>query len=190
MVAVSGTESVVHVDVSELGEACAEGLDGFLVGLFLGLGAIGVLDLPLAFFFDVEAEVFEEDDFTRLDSGAGGFDFRTHAVGEELHRLLDEFFELLGDRSERVLHVLFAIRASQVGGEHDGCTLVESVLDGRESGFDTLGVGDFASHLVLRNVEVDTDEHALAGEFEIFNRKLCHCSTFFWGLELKFPVKM
>ena len=138
----------------------------------------------------MEAEVFEEDDFTRLDSGAGSFDFRTHAVGEELHRLLDEFFELLSNRSERVLHVLFAIRTAEVGSEHDCCTLVESVLDGREGGFDTLGVGDFASHLVLRNVEVDTDEHALAGEFEIFNRKLCHCSTFFWGLELKFPLKM
>ena len=179
MVAVSGTESVVHINVSELGEACAEGLHGFLVGLFLSFGAIGVLDLALAFFFDVEAEVFEEDDFTRLDSGAGSFDFRTHAVGEELHRLLDEFFELLCNRSERVLHVLFAIRTAEVGSEHDGCTLVESVLDGRESGFDTLGVGDFASHLVLRNVEVDTDEHALAGEFEIFDRELCHYGFLF-----------
>ena len=71
-----------------------------------------------------------------------------------------------------------------MGSEHDGCTVIESVLDGRESGFDTLGVGDFASHLVLRNVEVNTDEHALAGEFEIFDRKLCHYSTFFFRVKI------
>ena len=184
---VSGTESVVDVNVGELGEACTEGLDGFLVGLDLFFGAVGVLDLALAFFFDVEAEVFEKDDVTRLCSGACGFDFGTAAVVKELDRLLDEFFELLCDRSEGELRVHFAVRAAEVGSEDHSSTLVESVLDGREGGFDTLGVGDFTSDLVLRNVEVDTDEHALAGEFEIFDRKLCHYSTF-W-LELKLRLK-
>ena len=63
--------------------------------------------------------------------------------------------------------------------ENDCGTLVERILDCRESRFDALGVGDFARHLVLRNVKINADENALAFEIEIFNGKFCHRDTFF-----------
>jgi hypothetical protein len=80
-------EGVAHENIAEFGEAGTEGSDFFGIGF--GGGAVLVFDF--AFFFNVEAEIFEEDDFAGLERGAGGFDFGADAVAEELYGLAEEF---------------------------------------------------------------------------------------------------
>ena len=79
--AVSGAESVIDEDVTELGQRSTEGRDGGRIG-FLG-GA--VLELHFAFFFDVETEILKEDDGAGREFGARGFDGGADAVVEKSH---------------------------------------------------------------------------------------------------------
>ena len=97
--------------VAEAGQRGAEFFDLGLVGL--DRVAFGVLGL--AFFFDVEADVFEQDDLTGLQRTASSFNFRTDAIIEELHRTTKQFFQTLGDRRQRVLCILLTIRTAQGG---------------------------------------------------------------------------
>lgn len=62
MRAVGCAEGVAHEDISELSEAGAEGCDFFGVGLCRG----AILIFYFALFFDVEAEVLEENDLAGL----------------------------------------------------------------------------------------------------------------------------
>jgi hypothetical protein len=57
----------------------------------------------------------------------------------------------------------------------DDCgTLVERVPDRRQGRFDSLGVGDGASDFVLRDVEIDANQGALAFEGEVFDKQFGH----------------
>ena len=53
----------------------------------------------------------------------------------------------------------------QMRGEHHGRAVIERVPDRRQRSPDARVVGDAA--VLERDVEVDTDEHPLAGEIEI-----------------------
>ena len=64
-----GPEGIVDIDLAESGETGAEIGNGEGIGGFFG--AVWAFDL--AFVLDVEAEIFEEDDASRLEGGAGGF---------------------------------------------------------------------------------------------------------------------
>ena len=50
--------------------------------------------------------------------------------------------------------------------------MIESVLNGRKCCCDALGIGNLSGLLVLRNIEVDANEDAFAGEVEVFDRFL------------------
>ena len=52
--------------------------------------------------------------------------------------------------------------------------MVESILDGWERSCDALRVGDFTSLLVLRDIEIDADEDAFTGKFEILDGFFSH----------------
>ena len=81
-----GAKGVVHVDIAELRQRSAEALNFFGVSLRLA----PVLVLYFAFLFDVETEVFEQDDFSWLERRAGGLNLRADTVVEKLHRLAEE----------------------------------------------------------------------------------------------------
>lgn len=51
-------------------------------------------------------------------------------------------------------------------------TVVNGILDGRDGGLDTSGVGDLAGLLVLGDVEVNTDEDTLALEVDVLDGEL------------------
>lgn len=76
---VSRSEGVVDVYISKFAQTFPESFDFVLVGLDFCPGFI----CSFAFFFDVESQVLQEDDLTWFWVGAGFFDFRTNAVGEE-----------------------------------------------------------------------------------------------------------
>ena len=56
-----------------------------------------------------------------------------------------------------------------MAGEYDGSSLIECVLNRGESSGYALGIGDFTSLLVLRDIEINADEDALACEVEVFD---------------------
>lgn len=164
------TESIRHVDISELAKRGAERGDLLLVSLDLL-----AVDLALALLLDVEAHVLEQDNRAGSRIGAGGLNLGSNAVLEEGHGLLDELLELLGDRREGELVDLGTVWAAKVGSQHNGLgTLLKAVLDGGERADDASIVSDLRRvGLVLGNVEVDTDEHALA----CFQHTLCQHQT-------------
>jgi hypothetical protein len=58
--------------------------------------------------------------------------------------------------------------------QNDRGPVIQCVLDGRDRGSNSLGVGDFTGLLVLGDVEIDTDEEAFAGEIEILDGFFSH----------------
>ena len=165
-----GAEGVIHIHVAEFREAGAERGELRRIGGFRG----AVLALHLAFFLDVEAQVFEQHDFTGLQRGAGGFDFRTDAIAEELDRLAEQAGEFLGDRLEREPLGALTVRPAKMAGEHHGAALFQDVLNGRQRRGDAGGVGDFTGLLVLRDIEIDAHKDAFAGDIDVAKRKLGH----------------
>ena len=165
MCPVSGSKGVAHKHVPEFGQARAE------FGDFGGIRLRGcsVLVFPFAFLLEVEAKVFEEDNFTRFDRRAGGFNIRAHAIGEELHRLADELGKFFRHRLEREFFHPLAVRTTEMAHEDDRRALVEGVLDGGDRRGDSLRVRDGASGLVLRHIEVHAHEDAFAGKRDVFD---------------------
>lgn len=111
----SRAERVVHVYVAEVGEPLTELSD--LGGV--GLGLVALFVLYGALLFDVETEVFEEDDGAVFGRSNGLLDVGADAVVEEDDRLADEFREFVGDGFKRVFGVDFAVRTSEMGHQDD-----------------------------------------------------------------------
>ena len=96
---------------------------------------------------------------THVSRVAPDWDLWKDALLAELQRrsflLSEQLLELFSDRLEGELLVPAAVRPSQVGREHHRLgALLQGVLDGRQRGHDPGRVGDGASLLVLRDVEV------------------------------------
>ena len=115
----------------------------------------------------MKAEVFEKDNITGLQLGAGLFGCRAGAIGDELDRFSEQFFQFRRDRLKGVFVHLLAVGTSEVAHQHDGSAVAEHVFDRRERGDNALVVGDRAGRFVLRDIEIHTDERAFAGEVEV-----------------------
>jgi len=138
--AVGGTESVVDVDVAELRHLLRE-----LVRVLL--------------FALVDAAVFQQHELAGRDVHAVFNPVRHHR-----HVAAEQFGQTLRDRRERVFRLEIALgRTAQMRGHHDGGAGIQRSLDGRHRGANTGVFGDVAL-IVLRNVQVGADKHALAGQ--------------------------
>lgn len=113
--AVGSAERVVHVDITETGEAGAEFRN--LGRVSLGLRAVLVLDRTL--FLDVEAKVLEEDEGARGGVGNGLLDFGTDRVVQEDDRLANLLLELGSDWLEGVFFDHLSVRTAEVGHQGD-----------------------------------------------------------------------
>ena len=160
-----GAEGVRNKDIAELGEAGAEGFD--IVRRGLRGGAVFVFGF--AFLFDVKAEVLEECDFAGLHVLAGGLDFKADAVIQKTDGAAEEFGEFFGNGLEGVFGDTLAIRAAKVAHENNAGAFIQRVLDRGQGGDDALGVRDRAGGFVLGNIDIDANEHAFAGEGNVFD---------------------
>ena len=103
-----------------------------------GLDFVAVGLEALALLLQVEAQVLEDNDRAGRRAGARGLDLRTHAVGQELDRLLHDLAQLLGDGLEGLLRVGVALLVelegpAEVAHQDDGlCALRERHLDARD----------------------------------------------------------
>ncbi len=144
--AVRRAEGVVDVDLGEGGEALGEG---------------GVVPLLAR----VEAGVLEDEDVAVGERRHGRLGHRADAVGGEGDGRAEELPELLRHRGERVLRVGRPLRLAEVGGEDDPRSLLAGEADRREGLRDPRVVLHDA--VLDRDVEVDAQEDAAAGELEV-----------------------
>ena len=156
-----GAEGVIDVDFGQRGERLGE------------RGIVG-------FFFDVVAEVLKQEHLAGFElAGKLGGHF-ADAVGGEGHIdrfaefLVEEFAEAQGDRAQRVLWIGLALGTAEVRGQNDLGLAPEGVDDGGQRGHNAGVVGDGGAVFSERHVEVDADEDALVGQFDVANGELGH----------------
>ena len=144
--AVGRAEGIVDVDVAVLGELARE-------------------ELVAALLFRMEAEVFQQRDFTGLqglgDVQRGVF----HAVGGKLDGPTKQRLEP-GQDVLQAEFLIAAFGAAEVGHEYGRTALLQDVLDGGKCCADARVIGYF-SGFVQRDVEVHADQGALALEVEV-----------------------
>ena len=134
----------------------------------------------VGFFFGVVAQVFEQQHLAGLELArhfAGHF---ADAVGREGHvdrfadLLVEQLAQAVDDRAQRILRIRLALGAAQVRGQNDLGPMLERVFDGGQRGHDAGVVGDGRAVFGERHVEVDADEDALVGQFDVANGELGH----------------
>ena len=181
MRAVRRAEGVVDVDVAELGERRAErrrvlrrrlpllahlALRRRLL-LALLAGAARLVVAALALLLDVAAQVLQQEHRARRRVGARRLDLGAAAVGEEGDRLAEQLSQAVGHRLERQFLIRPPVRPAEVRHQHHRLrAAVERHLDRRHRAHDPLVIGN-VPFLILRHVEVDAHQHALAGDVRV-----------------------
>lgn len=142
---------LTDVDVTKSSQSLAELFDLLLVSL--DLLALGILRAALL--LGVETQVLKEDDLATSGLVHNLFSLLADAVLGEDDRLAKQLLQLSSNRLQAVLGIGLAIGTAEVGHEDNGLsTILNGVLDGRQSTDDTLIVGDLLVG-IERNVEVD-----------------------------------
>eukprot|EP00048_Salpingoeca_helianthica_P010876 m.155639 g.155639 ORF g.155639 m.155639 type:complete len:412 (+) comp15146_c8_seq1:237-1472(+) len=167
---VSSAKGVVDVDITELGQRGLEGSALVLGGLERLAGSIHALALLL----DVEAQVLQQNHRARGGVGASGLDLSTHAIRQEEYLASQQLLQLHRDRLEGKLLLGLSIGTTKVAHQHNRlCSVVQRILDGRQSSLNTQSVGNLAS-LIRGDIKVHAHEHALASHIGVLNPNLRH----------------
>ena len=155
MRAMGGGEGVIDIDVAELGE-------------LVDMGRI-VLLLAL-----MEAGVLEQKHVAVLHLGDRVVGCLADAVGREGDRPLDDVGDRGGDGFERIGLVRAALGPAEMREQNDLAALVRDLRDGRRDALDARRIGHPA--VLRRNVEIDAQQNALAGDVGVVERaeRFCH----------------
>ena len=147
--AVGGGESVVDVDVAELGE----------------LRDMGRIVLLLAL---MKAGVLQEKHVAVLHFCDRVVGRLADAVVAESDRPLDDVGDRRGDGLERIGLVRPALGPTEMREKNDLAAFVRDFRDGRRDALDARRIGHAAAF--RRNVEIDAQQHALAGDIGVIER--------------------
>ncbi len=148
MGAVGGREGVIDIDIAE----------GCHAGDQLGI---------VLFFARVKTGVFSKDHAAGLGTGYGcldACDVRPVGFGED-DPLAHDFLQNGDDGPKAHVGHNFALGAVEMGEQDGQATLVGDFLDGVGDPLDPGGIGHHA--VSDRHVEIDAQQHALAGQIEI-----------------------
>ena len=149
MRAMGGGKGVVDIDVAELGE--------------LATWAGSFFSSPLW------KRVFSEQEHVAvLHFGDRVVGCLADAVGAEGDRTLDDVGDRGGDGLERIGLVRAALGPAEMRKQNDLAAFVRDFRDGRRDALDARRVGHAA--VLRRNVEIDAQEHALAGDVGVVER--------------------
>src|SRR5574341_1329409 len=130
------TKGVVHINVAEPSQL---------------LGELSVV----CFLFSMEAQIFEQQNISILQSvGLTQYLF-THTVGRHLNLFPKKSTESCCHRLETHLGVGLAFRPAKVRCKQNSRSLGQSVLNGRKTGSDAGVIRDLAS-FIEGNIEVHT----------------------------------
>ena len=141
--AVGGAEGVVDVEVGEPGQRVGQ------LRIVLGLARL-------------EADVLEQQHVARAQPGGHRLDLLADHRRRLLHLGAEQLGQALADRPHRERRVDLALRPAEVGDEDQRGAALAQQLDRRQRRADPRVVGDPAA--VERHVEVDPDQHPLAGD--------------------------
>ena len=117
MFAMGGAEGVVAVNIAEFGE---------------GFGEVGIV----LFFFLVEAEIFQEENFAILERIGGLFGGKADGVVGEFDGLVQKLAKAIGDGFERIF------RFGQVRHEDQAAAALDDTFDRWQSLSDSTIIGD------------------------------------------------
>ena len=148
--AMAAAESIVDADFSQGSELAGE--------IFAVL-----------FFFFMETEVFQKQDFTRFEGISHGFRFCADAVRSEFDVDAEEFRQAFSDRFQGILFDDLSLRAAEMAGQDDSSLVVEQVFDGRQRLLDTRVICDVAV-FIKGDVEVSADKDAFVFDIYIGDR--------------------
>ena len=118
------------------------------------------------FFFLVEAEVFQEENFARFEGIGHSFRFSTDAVGSEFDVDAEEFRKTFCNRFQGIFFDNLSLRTAEVAGQDDSRIVFEQVFNRRQRLLDTRIVGDVAV-FVKRYVKVCTDKNAFVFDIDV-----------------------
>ena len=153
--AVGGGKGVVDIDVAELGE----------------LRDMGRIVLLLAL---VEAGVLQEQHVAVLHFGDRVGGRLADAVGGKGDRALDDVGDRRGDGPQRIGLVRPALGTAEMREKNDLAAFVRDLRDGRRDPLDARRIGHAA--VFGRNVEIDPQKHALAGDVGVVEGAERFCS--------------
>ena len=86
----------------------------------------------LALLLFVEADVFQNQDFSGLQAVNERFHLIADHIGGERYLGVDQLGQTVSGGLEGELHVLFAFRASAVAHQHERTAVFEHIVDGRQ----------------------------------------------------------
>ena len=147
----SGTESIVDENVSHGSQVLAQ------LGIVLGLA------------LDVTG-VLQQHDLAFLQSSSLSLGILAGNVSSHDDFLTQQLAQTIGNDLQAQLGLPLTLGLAHVGAQDDLSLVLDQVLDGGQSGNDTLVGSDLAS--LGGNVEVAAAQNALAGYFDIFDRLL------------------
>ena len=132
--AVGGTESVVHIHVTQRRQFLREGIAVF-------------------FLANIHAAIFQQHHSTGCHGHA------IEPIGDQRHIALQQFTHAPGDRCQRIFGFELAFGgATQVGSDHHGRASVECQLNRRQRGANACVVGDVTG-VILRHIQVGADKN-------------------------------
>lgn len=112
------------------------------------------------FFFLMETEVFQEENFARFESVGHGLRFSTDTIGSKFDVDAEEFRQAFCDGFQRILFDNLSLRTAKVAGQDDSRIVFEQVFNRRQRLLDTRIVSDIAV-FIKGYVKVCTDKTRL-----------------------------
>ena len=146
-------KGVVHIHLGQPGQLPAEGR---LISLFLGM----------------EAQVFEQQQLTRLQGRSLLSDRRTDAVSRHPNRPSDQLAQPLSSGLQAVGRAGAAFGPSQMGAQDQPGAAFDEIVQGRQGSPDTGVIADPA--VVQGDVEIDPHQDAFAVEIEVTHGLFLH----------------
>ena len=125
----------------------------------------------------MEAGVFEQEHVAVLHFGDRVVRCLADAVGREGDGTLDDVGDRRGDGLQRIGLVRAALGPAEMRKQNDLAALVRDLRDRRRDAFDARRIGHPA--VLRRNIEIDAQENALAGEVGVVERakRFAHVSA-------------
>ena len=149
---VCGAECVVDVNVSHVSHSLCKR------SVVLGLALF-------------KANILKQNDLARLNLSGQLLSILAYNVLCQLDFLAKQLAQALSNRSQRILHVYFALRTAEVRAQDYSSVVIQQVVNGLQRSTDALVVGDVAV-LVLRYVKIAAGNYLLAGYVDILNALL------------------
>ena len=131
--------------------------------------------LVIFFFFRMEPNVLQNQDFSIDQRFALRFNTRTDAVQTKYHWLAEQLFQFSCSRMQRIFRIRSAFRPAQMRSQHQPSTLFDRQFQRRKRFADPRVVRHHT--LFQRHIKIHAQKDALPAHLQIFNCQFIHFSS-------------